>query len=262
MRIAGLALSLALSIASCAALAQVTEIARYRLGEADPGAAPGAPGAATTTDSAGAFDLARVGAPTYSTTPSPISPLAMAFDGANDGYRFAAPVTAVTDNFGIEAWVYSTSTAGNSVIAYNGNTGASGFGLFRLGATYGYLYGGVLLGGNAPVALNTWTHVALVRDSGVTTFYVNGRVNDTNGSGPNVPAGGFGVGINPLVAQEFHPGSIDEARVFTFAPGTFTTAALLLPQAQSVPASDPLTLVLMALALATLGVATLRRRGR
>lgn len=261
MRTAKLVLCFALSLVSCGAIAQITEVSRYRLGEADPGAARGAPGNATTTDSAGAADLARVGAPTYSTTSSPVSPLAMAFAGA-DGYRFAAPVSLATDNFGIEAWVYSTTTAGNAVIAYNGNTGSAGWGLFRAGATYNYLYGGVLFGGNAPVQLNTWTHLALVRDSGVTTFYVNGRVNDSNGAGPNSPAGGaFGVGINPQLPQEFHSGSVDEVRVFTFAPGTFTTAALLLPQAQAVPASTPLTLLLMALSIAAFGAATLRRLG-
>lgn len=259
MRTARLLLWLTLSMVSCGALAQVTEIARYHLGEADPGAAPGGPGAATTTDSAGAFDLTIVGAPTYSTTSSPISPLAMAFAGA-DGYRFAAPLSTLTDNFGIEAWVFSTSTAGNAVIAYNGNTGSSGWGIFRAGAAYQYLYGGVVFGGSSPVQLNTWTHVALVRDSGVTTFYVNGRVNDSNGSGPNLPAGGFGVGINPTVAQEFMDGSIDEVRVFTFAPGTFTPAALLLPSPSKIPASSPATLLLLALALALAGAVVLRRR--
>jgi hypothetical protein len=259
MRTGTLILGMTLSMVSCGAFAQVTEIARYHLGEADPGAAPGAPGAATTTDSAGAFDLTIVGAPTYSPTSSPISPLAMAFAGA-DGYRFATPVSVLTDNFGIEAWVFSTSTAGNAVIAYNGNTGASGWGLFRSGGTYAYLYGGVVFGGSSPVQLNTWTHLALVRDSGVTTFYVNGRVNDTNGGGPNPPAGGFGVGINPTVAQEFMNGSIDEVRVFTFAPGTFTPAALLLPSPSKVPASSPATLLLLALALALAGAVVLRRR--
>jgi hypothetical protein len=259
MRVSRLILWLVVSLAAPGVLAQVTEIARYRLGEADPGASPGAPGAAVTTDSAGAADLARVGAPAYSTTPSPISPLAMAFAGA-DGYRFAAPVSALTDNFGIEAWVYSTTTAGNAVIAYNGDTSTAGWGIFRAGATYQYLYGGVILGGTAPVQLNTWTHLALVRDSGVTTFYVNGRVNESNGAAPNAPAGAFGVGINPLVAQEFMNGSIDEVRVFAFAPGTFTTAALLLAPGASIPAAGDAVLLALALLMAMLGLAALHRR--
>jgi hypothetical protein len=261
MRIARTLLWMAISLAPCAALAQVTEIARYHLGESDPGASPGAPGAATTTDSTGAAHLTRVGAPTYSTTSSPISPLAMAFAGA-DGYRFAAPVSPLTDNFGIEAWVYSTTTAGNAVIAYNGDTSSAGWGIFRAGTTYNYLYGGVIFGGNAPVTLNKWTHLALVRDSGVTTFYVNGRVNDSNGSAPNAPAGGFGLGINPTVAQEFMTGSIDEVRVFTFAPDTFAPAALLLAGAQPVPTAHELVLLLMALMLAAAGLLALRRRAR
>lgn len=216
------------------AFAQLTPVAFYHLGESDPGAVPGGPGADPTLDSAGAFDLPKVNLPTYALAPSPISSLAMEFAGA-DGYRNAAIVSTATDNFGLEAWAYTTTTAGNAVIAYNGNTGTAGWGLFRNGASWSYLYGGVVFGGAAPVQLNTWVHLAVVRDSGITTFYVNGRPVDVSGAGPNPPAGAFSIGINPLVNAEFHAGRVDEVRAFTFAPGTFSAALLLLPGARSIP---------------------------
>ncbi len=246
-------------LAPLGAFAQLTPVAFYHLGEADPGATPGGPGADPTVDSAGANDLGRFNAPTYALAPSPISALAMEFAGA-DGYRNAAVVSAATDNFGLEAWVYTTTAAGSAVVAYNGNTSTSGWGIFRNGATWSYLYGGVVIGGSAPVQPNTWTHLAVVRDSGVTTFYVNGRVNDVSGSGPNVPAGAFGIGINPLVNQEFHSGRVDEVRAFTFAPGTFSAALLLVPGVRGIPTLAWYTQLLLALVLAGFAFSRLRRR--
>lgn len=259
MRTARLILCTLLSLASCGVWAQLNLVAWYRLGEADPGATPGGPGANPTIDSAGAFDLASVGAPTYSVTPSPPSALSMAFAGA-DGYRNGAPVSLATDNFGLEAWVFSTSTAGNAVIAYNGNTGSSGWGIFRAGANYHYLFGGVVVGGGTPVLLNRWTHLAVVRDAGVTTFYVNGRPNNVSGNAPNAPAGAFGIGINPLLNQEFHVGDVDEVRAFTFAPGTFSPALLLAAAPPRVPTMSEYALLLLVLMLAGVAYPGLRRR--
>lgn len=209
-------------------------------------------------DSAAAFDLAKVNLPTYAAAPSPISALAMEFAGA-DGYRNAAVVSTATDNFGLEAWAYTTTTAGNAIVAYNGDTSTAGWGLFRNGNTWTYLYGGVVIGGAAPVQLNTWVHLAVVRDSGVTTFYVNGRPVDVSGAGPNPPAGAFGIGINPLVNQEFHTGRVDEVRAFTFAPGTFSAALLLLPGLRGIPTRAWYAQLLLALLLAGFAFLRLRR---
>ncbi|MEO5692759.1 MAG: LamG domain-containing protein [Usitatibacter sp.] len=258
MRAARLVFWAMLSVASCSAFAQLSPVATYHLGESDPGAAPGASGAALTADSSGAADLARIGIPTYSTFGSPASAIGMTFAGA-EGYRNVAVVTSATDNFGMEAWVYATSAAGNAVIAYNGNTGTSGFGLFRNGGTYTYLFGGVAFGGAVPVALNTWTHLAVVRDSGVTTLYVNGRANIVTGDAPNAAAGAMGVGINPVVMAEQFIGTIDEVRVFTFAPGTFQPAQLLLAVARPVPTLQWQVQLLLALMLAALAFRQIRR---
>lgn len=247
-----------LSVTSCGALAQLTPVSTYHLGESDPGAAPGAPGAALTVDSSGIGSLFRVGIPTYSTFGSPASGIGMTFAGV-EGYRNGGVVTTATDNFGMDAWVYATSVAGNAVIAYNGDTGTSGFGLFRNGGNYTYLFGGVALAGAAPVALNTWTHLAIVRDSGVTTFYVNGRANLVTGDAPNAAAGAMGVGINPIVMAEQFIGTIDEVRVFTFAPGTFQPALLVPAVAQPIPTLQWQVQLLLALMLAGLAFRQIRR---
>ena len=73
-------------------------------------------------------------------------------------------------------------------------------------------------GGNATVGV--WTHLALVRDSGVGTLYINGVASASFLDTPNPPAGRFAVGSDPqILGGETFTGLMDEVRVFTFAPG-------------------------------------------
>lgn len=267
MKILGAWAAAALICVVPAAHAAVTTVAYYKLGEADPGAVVGATAANPTVASAGSVNLPRIGAPVYSAQnivrPTPI---AVAFNGSSDGFRVAAPISTVTDNFGIEAWVRPTSTAGNSVIAYNGDTSTSGGGIFRQGNGYGVLYGGNVLAVVAgSVALNQWTHLAVVRNAGTTTIYRNGVSIGSTATAPNLPAGGFSIGTNPTAASEFFSGEIDEVRMFTFSPGQFVVGDLLTGLSYSeptrgVPATSWHAQGLLLLALFGLGAWTLRRR--
>lgn len=142
-------LPLLMFLVAGSAQAAINVVAQYRLGEADPGAVAFGPGADPTVPSVGAVNLSRVGAPSYSSTTPPLvnSALSMAFNGNSDRY-VGAVVSTATDNFGVEAWVKSNgNTANNATLVYNGNSGNSGWGLFRAGSNYGFLYGGVTLKG-------------------------------------------------------------------------------------------------------------------
>ena len=254
-------------IASAAALpaqATITVLNQWHLGEADAGANAGGAGAAATVDSVGGFNLNKVGAPVYSSdVPSRIgSALSLAFNGTSDEYMNAAGVAStLNDNFGIEAWVKSNgNTSGNATIAYNGNTSNAGWGIYRLGADYGLLYGGNIAATVSPIS-TVWTELALVRNNGTTTFYVNGVASYTTATGPNPPAGGVGIGGNPLISGgELFGGKIDEVRIFSFAPGAFSVGDLNLPPPVPTPVLSLRSLVLLALGLFGLAWLGLRRR--
>ncbi len=247
------------------AQAAISVVAEYRLGEADPGAVAFGPGANPTLPSIGTLNLSRNGAPSYSPATPPFvnSFLSMAFNGTSDRYT-GTVVSSVTNNFGVEAWVRSNgNTTNNATLVYNGNTASSGWGLFRLGSNYGFLYGGVTLAGLTPVT-GSWTHLALVRDGGVTSFYVNGQLIPTAAGAPIAPAGSFLVGGNPLVATEGFDGLIDEVRVFTFQPGQFSVTDLNLGTPEppiAVPALSTQTLSLLAAFLLLAGLWVARRVG-
>jgi hypothetical protein len=213
--------------------ATVTTVAYWRMGENDPGAVSGGfctntvdwffGRILTNTPVAGVY-------PVYTNNVGPQAALAtgsqlsLALAGGQHGV--GAVVPSLTDNFGVEAWVYPTDTTGGAVV-YDGNTGSSGWGIYQSGPNYAGLFGSVQFFGSAPVTLNTWTHVALVRNNGTATLYVNGVPAGSLTLAPLNPAGNFLVGANNSGGESFS-GLIDEVRIFTFALGQFTTNDLLL----------------------------------
>lgn len=254
--IAAIVLLLAMSTAH----AVVTPVAQYRLGESDPGATAGGPGANPTLPNVGTVNLTRNGAPVYSAVTPPFvnTSLSMAFNGGPDRYS-GSIVTNATDNFGVEAWVKSNgSTAINALLVYNGNTANSGWGLFRAGGSYGFLYGGVTLQPVVPLTTE-WAHLALVRDGGITRFFFQGQQVFSSAAAPAVPAGSFLIGGNPAIGTEGFDGLIDEVRVFTFNPGEFSVADLNFGRPEAVPASSPTARMLLALVLLLGGALALRR---
>ena len=234
------------------------DVGVWRLGDDDPGAAAGNIGNAQTLDTT---NLNRSGDPTYSSnTPGAGSALSMEFDGNGDFYSVGSVVSTATDNFGIEAWVNADSFASNQAIAYNGRTSNAGWGLFRIGSNYGALYGGKAVFGSSPVTTGQWTHVALVRDNGASTFYVNGVPAGSYGGAPNTPAGSFIIGANDSGTEAFD-GLIDHVRVFTFNPGQFDASqhlTLSLPANVVIP--EPATMLAVVLGVSGLGGYIRKRR--
>lgn len=226
-------LAACIGMLSASAHANVTNVVWYRLGENDPGAAPGAT-PTNTIDLVASNNLTFSNAAFYSSDIAPSAVTAvhssLSVNLTNSAYAYHSPVTTVVDNFGIECWVKPAGTSGGQVIAYNGNTATGGWGLLiNNSSTYQALYGGKILFGTNAAVPNVWTHLALVRNSGMATFYVNGIATITSPVTPAVPASNFAIGAPPQSpTSEFYTGLIDEVRVFTFAPGQFSTNDLLL----------------------------------
>ena len=218
-----------------AALATVVDAAWWRLGENDPGAVSGGAVTDTTADLRGGTPLNQTGGLYYTNVSASLalsrvgSTLAIQFGGSGQYLTNAISFTAV-NNFGIEAWVRPAATNGGiSAIAYNGNTSSSGWGFFQDNNTYVALFGGVATSGSGPAAAGVWTHLALVRDNGVSGFYINGFLIGTTNRAPLTPDGDFALGAAPQLPTSLHfTGAIDEVRVFAFNAGQFSTNDLLI----------------------------------
>src|SRR6266852_4819761 len=179
-----LALAFTLLALATSSLAAVTNVAWYRLGEKDPGAASGQIVSSASVDLVAGHNLKRFGGPRYTNNVSPAaasqlgSSLAVLFNGVNQFYSNTVVSTA-RNNFGIEAWVHPDAAgAGSYLIAHNGNSAANGWGLSVEVTTFpltsvslaGEFGGGTRIGGSGLRTAGRWVHVALVRDNGVSTF--------------------------------------------------------------------------------------------
>jgi signal transduction histidine kinase/ligand-binding sensor domain-containing protein len=140
------------------------------------------------------------------------------------------------DNVGIELWVKpfgrgggSDKTTLNWIFSTGGNGGLNlaveerdQQPVFTAG-----LVNRRYVGDPVPLAENGWTHLALVRDRGVATFYVDGIPRGAPVTDEPAPAGTVHLSVSAGGTGGFK-GLIDEARIFTFAPGGFTPDDLLL----------------------------------
>jgi len=237
----------------------------WKLGENDPGAVAGNLAGAVTIDATGGPALSLVGspAPTFSLNVARNSTLAMSFSGASN---WSGPAVGTgTDNFAFEIWAYPTGSGGNRVLIHNGNTGTSGYGIFQNGSNWALLYGGVVAQSVAPVTLNQYADLALVRSNGSTTFYVNGTAFPVAAAAPNPPVGNLLIGANQVGTERF-VGFMDEGRLTTFV-APFDPSTLFINQpvagggsAQSVSAMGTVAMTVSILCMACLGFYALRRR--
>ncbi|HEX5221599.1 MAG TPA: LamG-like jellyroll fold domain-containing protein [Verrucomicrobiae bacterium] len=141
-------------------------------------------------------------------------------------------------NFGIEIWALPQDKGyiNNSTwIFSSGQAGGVALRIRNNGDDMSSFEGTVINGGEnsvvtigTPVLIDTnkWTHLAIVNLDGTNYFYVNGVVSGV-GSTFNVPSTGDIYIGTPNDNQAFD-GFLDEARMFTFAPGAFTTNDFLL----------------------------------
>jgi autotransporter-associated beta strand protein len=211
----------------------LTNIAWYRLGEADPGAFGGGLVQSTTRDSAGSNHLQRLGFPSYTdfvaidAATHVGSTLGVQFSGSNQSFSNRVVTTAM-ENFGVEFWIRPNGGSGARLL-YNGEPNFNGWGLFWDSGNLSAYVAGSGTFGFAFVPFGQWSHVALVRDFGMWTIYVNGIMNGSSFYFLNPPAKSFLLGPSPD-AGDFFTGEMDEVRVFTFQPGQFSTSELMLNQ--------------------------------
>jgi alpha-tubulin suppressor-like RCC1 family protein len=200
-------------------------LASYALGEDDPGAAIGNTGNATTVDETGAFPLLRAGSPVYAAGATGQG-LGMQFTGSGQRYSSGTAVSTSASNWVLEAWVKPVGDADYGTVAYVGVPGSNGFGIRRqpTGAYVAQVQTYTV--GSGAVRPNEWTHLAVVRDNNQTRLFVNGSVDASfSVTDANPPSGSTVIGGDVDGSSVFH-GTIDDVRVLSIQPGTFSPEQL------------------------------------
>mgnify|MGYP001568730598 CR=1 FL=1 len=120
--------------------------------------------------------------------------MAIEFARASSQHLLMSLVSAVTNNWSMATWVYPTDvTTNNQLTFYNGNNAADGFGIQIVGngaSDYiGLLFGGVGFNESTTTpTLNTWQHIAAVRDAGAVRIYKDAaEIYSATPTAPNTP---------------------------------------------------------------------------
>jgi len=180
----------------------------------------GANGSTTIVDnSPTSKTVTAVGNAQISTAQSKFGGSSIAFDGTGDYLTIpaSADFSFGTENFTVEFWYYHLGGTDKGLFANNSGSGVGvnflvgALGSFRI---YNGTSGGNVADFSASPALNTWQHVAVVRQSGTVTLYVNGAASGTaNWAGVNAGnVATFSVGAAYGNAR-FANGYMDEFRV-------------------------------------------------
>ena len=150
----------------------------------------------------------------------------LAFDGTGDWLLIPNyPALTLSGDFTIEAWIYVTAGGANRGVVTLGNRNTTtGISLFWESSTAIKVFSNSaeIVGTSAILSLNTWAHIALVRNgTGVNNLkiYVNGVMSGQNGTGNNTvfaggAAGGIFVGVSYTGSfVEPFQGNIDDLRI-------------------------------------------------
>jgi hypothetical protein len=156
-----------------------------------------------------------------------------------------------TDNFALGVFARSASNAGanqGDIFTVGGSNGALKLSLAGNGwaaSANNVAWIGQDNGVTGSFSADTWVHLALVRASGTTTFYINGTAAGST-------YGGVPVNDSPHLsvapgASSYFDGLMDEARVVTFTPGESTSN--IINALQGVPEPSATLLVMLGLAV-------------
>ncbi len=147
---------------------------------------------------------------------------AYSFDGVNDFINTSNVALTQTDNWTMTAWVKPAASSPDVIVVQNGGDGGGApcngysMGLNNLNVTGYHPCVAFLNGGSAAPQVNQWIHLTMVRQSGVTSFYLNGvQAPNTFTSAPITPAGVITIGSASGI--RFFNGSIDDVKIYNIA---------------------------------------------
>jgi hypothetical protein len=167
-------------------------------------------------------DLETVGNAQISTSVKKFGTGSMAFDGSGDYlYPATSPNLAMgTGDFTVEGWIYATGTPSDSPIFECRSTGSAtdGFTLTAFSSSVIRLFcGSALISSSSTTYVGQWVHLAVVRVSGTTTFYINGTsvgstASTINWTNQDVIVGGGRYSAGSSINVSF-TGYIDDFRI-------------------------------------------------
>jgi len=190
----------------------------------------GANNSTTFTDaSTNNFTITRFGTPVISTAQSKFGGASGLFDAQGD--VITAPSDTDFDmgsgNFTMECWIYTTLTARQVLFARGNNAGNTDSGAFSLQINtqnkiqFNFIDNNVPANilsaiSSASMTINTWTHLAVVRNVNTVTIYINGTADgtlDVTGKTMNISTQTVRIGDYTTAGDLEFSGYMDDLRI-------------------------------------------------
>ncbi len=250
------AVAMLTAIADSPAQGAIVPLGHYDLGEAGSLGASNRP-----RDSVGGhhFTNGSVSGPTVPVVHVPQSTRALHFNGIGGVYGIGGVDFVPVDNFVVELFVRTSNPQqDNNVFLSFGSSLNRRLQFSIIDGNWAVEFvNNAWVGGEdgagQPIQANRWTSLAMVRDSGVSTLYINGVAQPGTTTVAPITDAGIHLGIQPGGQRRFF-GDMDQLRIFSFDPLTDDPVAALLA-----PVPEPSTALLALVGLGLL-VAVHRRR--
>jgi hypothetical protein len=173
------------------------------------------------------------------------------FNGSNPLWGGSLTSDGLTnDNFGIEFWFrQDAASVGETEFMFVSNsniTNSLKVGIRADGLLDASLHNVSGIGGAPAITVGEWYHVAVIRDAGTSTLYLNGVAQaGTTTSTPDISGTGFRIAETPGNSGSQFVGAIDEFRAFNFDAGE---GALAVASLNITAVPEPSTFAMLALA--------------
>ncbi len=146
---------------------------------------------------------------------------ARSFSNTSDSVQTNNPIVTGTGDFSVTAWINPSSAGAGSTRYITGNYGlenTAGIELYLSTANTFGVYFGSNLTGSGTLTANTWNQVALTRNNGTMTLYINGVPTGSGNLNGNVKGKlNWAIGNGPDYTSERFQGTIDEVRIWNRA---------------------------------------------
>jgi len=160
------------------------------------------------------------------------------FDGSGDYLQYqGSATTTLSGDFTLEAWVNVVNFSSARTILCIGDSYAAPGAMFYIdnAAKLGLAVPSRVYTSSGTVPANTWTHIALVRNSGVITGYINGISQGTASNSSTIS------GTNSYIGQEIYNGGLGGVVMYGYMSNLRLVKGTALYTANFTPSTAPLT---------------------
>ena len=135
------------------------------------------------------------------------------FDGTGDYLSTTVPGGLGSGSFTVEFWYYKTANSGMLFNSRTSGTGSDGIDIFHDLVVTTAFFG--LFPSGVTIPINTWTHVAIVRNGTTYTRYIDGVANGTVTNSNNLSGTSFLIGGSNVGNTGYLNGYMQDIRVYS-----------------------------------------------